>query len=240
MKVPNSLNTDFFTKVVKNGYNLVDFTIGDVKVEIGTSAGDNYCSTIYRVFLDVIDSQQNVEKIQFLIKHELNNETSGELLDKMEVFGKEVDMFKNIVPRLSKITGGVQFAARFYYTLSEPKSKLIVLQDLKELNFRMADRQNALDYEHCCITLDKLGQMHAASMVLAKENPSLMDKYNFGIYHGSVGTTGFIEQLLGANFPTLCDAVRNWDGFEKISEKLDKMKDNFWAIVYEAASDKND
>uniref|UniRef100_A0A1B0GL91 CHK kinase-like domain-containing protein n=1 Tax=Lutzomyia longipalpis TaxID=7200 RepID=A0A1B0GL91_LUTLO len=60
------------------------------------------------------------------------------------------------------------------------------MEDLKELQYQMAQRREGLDFEHCRIALRKLGQMHAASMALVNENLSLMDKFNFGMFHGSV------------------------------------------------------
>ncbi|XP_059620995.1 uncharacterized protein LOC132264721 [Phlebotomus argentipes] len=240
MKVPQCLNTDFFKTVVRNGFHLTDFQIADAKIEIGTSAGDNYCSTIYRVFLSIIDSQANHQKVQFLIKHLLSSDTGESLMKFMHTFGKEVDMIKNIMPRLTKITGGTQFVARFYHSYSEPQSNMIIVQDLKELQYRMADRKEALDYDHCCVALTKLGQMHAASMILTQDNPSLMDNYKFGILHGSENNPGLIQQILGANYPALCKVSKNWVGFEDISQKLNDMQDKFWRIVYECQLGKND
>lgn len=116
MKVPQCLNTNFFETVIRNGFNLTNFQIVQVQIEIGTSAGDNYCSTIYRVFLDVTDSEKNVQKVQFLVKHLLNSETGGSIMEFMNVFDKEIDMFKNILPMLTKISGGIQFGARYLRT----------------------------------------------------------------------------------------------------------------------------
>ncbi|XP_055677686.1 uncharacterized protein LOC129786593 [Lutzomyia longipalpis] len=240
MKVPDFLTKDVLVKIIENGYNFVDFTINNVKVESGVPDGENYCSRVYRVFVDVIDSEKNVERIQLFIKEQLTKDTSEELLENMELFVKEIDMLENILPMLSKIAGGVQFAPKFFHSISEPKVKLIASQDLTEINYHMANRHNSLDYDHCCIALAKLGQMHAASMILAKENPSLMDKYNYGIFHGTVGKKSYIESILGPNFLVLCDSAEKWEGFEEISAKLNKMKDNFWAIVYESDLDKND
>ncbi|XP_055698646.1 uncharacterized protein LOC129799063 [Phlebotomus papatasi] len=194
MKVPQCLDTNFFETVIHNGFNLTNFQISKVQIEIGTSAGDNYCSTIYRVFLDVTDTEKNVQKLQVLVKHLLNSETGGSIMEFMNVFDKEIDMFKNILPMLTKISGGIQFGARFYHSVSEPQSKLIVVQDLKEMQYRMAERKEALDFDHCCIALKKLGQMHASSVILAKENPSLMNKYSFGILHGSENNPGLMQQ----------------------------------------------
>lgn len=104
----------------------------------------------------------------------------------------------------------------------------------------MAERKEALDFDHCCIALKKLGKMHASSVILAKENPPLMDKYSFGILHGSENNPGLMQQCLTYSFPALCDVTKNWEGFEEISKKLDNMKDQFWTIAYDSASRKRD
>uniref|UniRef100_A0A1B0GL90 CHK kinase-like domain-containing protein n=2 Tax=Lutzomyia longipalpis TaxID=7200 RepID=A0A1B0GL90_LUTLO len=114
------------------------------------------------------------------------------------------------------------------------------MEDLKELQYQMAQRREGLDFEHCRIALRKLGQMHAASMALVNENLSLMDKFNFGMFHGSVSNPGQIQLCLPLSFPLLCERVKMWKGFEGIYRKLNRMKENFWPMMYESTSRKHD
>uniref|UniRef100_A0A1B0GJA0 Putative ecdysteroid kinase n=1 Tax=Lutzomyia longipalpis TaxID=7200 RepID=A0A1B0GJA0_LUTLO len=180
------------------------------------------------------------KKIQFLVKRLNGFETSGTFAEFGAIYDLEKDMLKDIMPRLSRLTEGIQFAPRHYHSLPGRQLMLIAMEDLKELNYRMVERRIGLDYEHCCVVLRKLGQMHAASMSLAKEDPSLLDKYTFAPLPGSDEKPGILQTYFSLNFPSLCKIAKNWEDFEDISLKLEQMKDNFWDLVPKSLSRRND
>uniref|UniRef100_A0A1B0CT37 CHK kinase-like domain-containing protein n=1 Tax=Lutzomyia longipalpis TaxID=7200 RepID=A0A1B0CT37_LUTLO len=156
-------------------------------------------------------------------------EQGGLLIDYRAIHEKEVDMLKNILPRFTKLTQGVQFSPRFYYTIPESHMMIIAMEDLRELNYRMVNRRDGLDYEHCRLSLTKLGHLHAASMSASidADDPSSMKKYDVGLFHGTDKKPAVIQQCFSLNFTKLCEVVKNWEGFEAISEKLERMKDKF-------------
>lgn len=128
---------------------------------------------------------------------------------------------------------------RLYYTVDLEDAKIVAMEDLGT-NHKMVDRKLLLDYDHCEIVLKKLGELHGASMVLAEENPSKMDIFCSGLITGSVENPGLAQAALSGNFPMLCDTVKTWQGFEHLSEKLEKLKPTIWAKFYEYSQMKNE
>lgn len=58
------------------------------------------------------------------------------------------------------------FFLRCFYAVKEP-IQIIVFEDLKELGYVMGDRTSGIDEEHCKLVMNKLGRLHAASLMLA-------------------------------------------------------------------------
>ncbi|XP_055698644.1 uncharacterized protein LOC129799061 [Phlebotomus papatasi] len=239
MSVPENLNRNFFENVLKCGFKLKNFELISYDMQLASSPGDNYCSTIYRVVISYRGENGKDDKVQCIVKHIENSGASKVLLDNNNVYKKEVEMLKNIMPRLSELAGGTVFAPKLYYTVDLEDAKIVAMEDLGT-NHKMVDRKLLLDFDHCEIVLKKLGQLHGASMVLAEETPSKMDLFTSGLITGSVENPGLAQAALSGNFPMLCETVKTWPGFEKISEKLEKLKPRIWTMFYEYAQMKNE
>lgn len=57
------------------------------------------------------------------------------------------------------------FVFRCFFTSREP-IQTIVFDDLNQYGYKLANRQNGLNEEHCVVILKKLAKFHAASMIL--------------------------------------------------------------------------
>lgn len=113
MSVPENLNRNFFENVLKCGFKLKNFELISYDMQLASSPGDNYCSTIYRVVISYRDENGKDDKVQCIVKHIENSGASKVLLDNNNVYKKEVEMLKNIMPRLSELAGGTVFAPKY-------------------------------------------------------------------------------------------------------------------------------
>lgn len=167
-KFPEYLSKDFLEKSLQNGFKTSKITIIDYEINAGSSAGDNYCSDIYRAKVIYTKDGKAKNEISLIIKAMPFVESRSPTLDKLEVFDKEVKMYMDIIPKISKLLGGEFMCARCFYSIKQPV-QLIVFEDLKSLGYQMADRQSGIDEKHCRLVLSKLGRFHAASIVLAEK-----------------------------------------------------------------------
>jgi hypothetical protein len=58
----------------------------------------------------------------------------------------------------------------------------LVLEDLSAAGFRMLDRRQGLDLDHCLLVMRTLAKFHAASAVLHQEDPESMKEYDVNFY----------------------------------------------------------
>ncbi|GAB0088248.1 uncharacterized protein DMENIID0001_026420 [Sergentomyia squamirostris] len=149
-------------------------------------------------------------------------------------------MLENFLPKLSQLVNGIQFGPKFYYKFENDSACVIVMEDLSAKGYRMADRLLSLNSDHCAVAISKLSKMHAASMILIKEEPFIEDIFNFGFPEGSSDDPGIQQHVLSDLFPAFCKKVKTWKGFENISRKLEELKPNLWKKTYECISREHD
>ncbi|GAB0094450.1 uncharacterized protein DMENIID0001_097570 [Sergentomyia squamirostris] len=236
MIVPEILDQKFFENVLKSGLQLKEVQVTNLDITLGAAPGDNYCSTIYRAVISYRENDDEIKTSRVIVKYMPKDEMSGAVLARCKVFEKEVKMLDKFLPRLSELASGVKFGAKFYSKFENDTVSVIVMEDLSTNGYRMADRQLSLNRDHCAIVLKKLGKLHAASMLLFKEEPSIHDIYDFGLVEGSIENPGICQAILSEHFPAICENVKTWEGFEDIHKKLEKFKPNLWKRIYECVS----
>lgn len=73
------------------------------------------------------------------------------------------------------------------------REDLLVLEDLAERGFRMADRRSGLDLAHCMAALRELATLHALSLAMKQRQPEV---FNLQVA-GAVRETLFVPENNG-------------------------------------------
>jgi hypothetical protein len=58
----------------------------------------------------------------------------------------------------------------------------LVLEDLSAVGFRMMDRLEGLDLDHCLLVMRSLARFHAASVALHEQDPDSLKQYDVSFY----------------------------------------------------------
>jgi hypothetical protein len=116
------------------------------------------------------------------------------------------------------------FAARCLYYHSRPPASAIVLEDLKEQGFRMADRTVGLDMQHCLLVIKAMAQSHAASAVLHLKDPEIFSPFSESFY--CVCQPSTIKLFIHTNMKNLAKEVETWPLFnDRFASKLHRVAD---------------
>lgn len=165
----------FFAKVLKtNELNINKFTI-----EIATKKGDNYASIMYRAVINYVDSTTKC----LIIKVTPPGEIRSIIMENNFLYPKEMQFYDEILPAIYKMLHSIglntKLSPECYFTCNEPK-KLLIFEDLKDLGYVMHDRKIELTKQETLLILTKLAKFHAASVILEKQNPNIMNLYRKG------------------------------------------------------------
>jgi len=114
-------------------------------------------------------------------------------------------------------------ATCLYYNSGFPASAL-VLDDLKEEGFRLANRTVGLDMQHCLLVMKAIAQQHAASVVLHLKNPEIFKPFSESFYCERQRKA--IELIFQLNMKSLAKEVEKWPLFnDRFASKLHRAAD---------------
>jgi hypothetical protein len=116
--------------------------------------------------------------------------------------------------------------ARCLYYHSGSTTSALVLDDLKEQGFRLADRTVGLDMQHCLLVMKAIAQQHAASAVLHFNDPEIFKPFSESFFCERQRTV--LEQILQNNMKSLAKEVEKWPLFnDRFACKLHRGADKF-------------
>lgn len=110
---PDYISKNLFEVALRSGLKSSTIEIKDLQLSMGSAAGDNYCSDIYRAKITYVNGNGAKEyKISLIVKAMPFSEARGPILEDLEVFDKEVDMYTNVLPKLSILLNGEFLCAK--------------------------------------------------------------------------------------------------------------------------------
>lgn len=112
LPIPDFLTKSFFEQALRSGFNNSAINIYKLTITNGSSAGDNYCSEIYRAKIVYGHSGAKGIKISLIVKAMPYQEHRGPVLEDLNVFDKEVDMYTKIIPEMSKLLNDEYLCAK--------------------------------------------------------------------------------------------------------------------------------
>ncbi|XP_055615204.1 uncharacterized protein LOC129761507 [Toxorhynchites rutilus septentrionalis] len=237
--LPSYLNEALVRSALEHGLEYpkrVEVGIHRFVIRVATSAGDNYLSDVFRAWVRYNRSRDddNIEEASLIVKCMPDTGFRGPVIGQLNAFEKEVDMFRDVVPALSKFVNGEMFAARLFHATTDPV-RMIIFQDLNALGFTMADRtQGGLDYNHCALIMRKIASFHAASMILANSSTAketeLERQFEYGFINPHIApeSNTVLHMLIGGLDTLIECSEKHWVGFDReIVAKLKKMKPTY-------------
>jgi hypothetical protein len=231
---PALLNKQLFKNVLENKFKH-SVNITDFQITAGSKKGDNYTSDIYRVKINY-ECQGRRSDLYLIVKYIIDRDEVRKILLEHSIIKKEKEMYEKILPKINQFMGE-KCSPDCYYITDDPPA--FILEDLKAIEFDVADRQKGLDLEHCKILLQKLGKFHAASIVLNEKEPGVFENFDEGIFRETVNDNFVMEMLVSA-VGKVTEIAKKFDKFEGIVKKLENIKANVEEKIRRCVSQPSD
>ncbi|XP_043467579.1 uncharacterized protein LOC122501882 [Leptopilina heterotoma] len=236
------LNQDFLEKALRKGENDDSIQVHDIFTKAATDKGDNYTSQMIRATIDLsrkVGCRNVTEKKSLIIKVVPDEKKTRELVEKAGLFGTEMIMLIETLPKMNEIQGNIKpFNAKGYY-IQKSDPPLLVFDDLAPMGFRMANRQAGLDIDHSLMALRSLARFHACSIAVCEKEPKTKEIYNKGMFNSAHGPE--MSQFFNSSVKALAKEMANWSEFDpEISEKLLKLSEVIYTKGIEACELKKD
>ncbi|XP_046685625.1 uncharacterized protein LOC124371340 [Homalodisca vitripennis] len=94
-------------------------------------------------------------------------------MEKMRVNTQELKVYNEILPKMYALHSMRISATPFLC----PLKSFLVLEDLRENGYKMADRLQQLDFVHCHRFLESLARFHALSVLAQQRHPELFEEF---------------------------------------------------------------
>lgn len=165
MAVPDWLTKNFFQTCIQ--YREEEpITVTNIKTESAVEPGNNYGSVMVRANIDYTKASLN-SSICLIVKTPLSSleEKYGFMYD------NEVAFYNKFIPKTYNYIKH-DLVPKHY---SSPIPRCIVLEDLCNYGYKMVDRYDLLDLEHCKLYIKAKAKLNALSVAVYKEEPELID-----------------------------------------------------------------
>ncbi|XP_058446775.1 uncharacterized protein LOC131427527 [Malaya genurostris] len=181
-----------FTKLpqyIQNGLKQVaaetGFTEGLYRFEFENASkeGDGFMGDLFKVIV----REKNHADLVVVCKTLPRNEARK--MYTIRLFQREVEAYTEILPMLRKfqIEKGItdrdpkgfwSFPKSYYaYCDVQKLEGVIIMEDLREKQFRMWNKSKPVDYEHTRLLVTELGKLHAISFALKDQKPDLFEPF---------------------------------------------------------------
>ncbi|GAB0088769.1 hypothetical protein DMENIID0001_032330 [Sergentomyia squamirostris] len=221
---PRWLNKFFFNDILRK--ELEYFKIIRVGIAPATGKGENYASIMYRVKLQIENKEKHVLQKTFIVKALPDLGVHQDMIKQFNVFPKEIEMYDTLIPAFEKMYEDVGVKIRFgpsCLMASNEPTDVIVMEDLNEKGYKVANRQVGLDLHHCEILLAKLAKFHAASVLYYEKNGPFKECFKDGIYSEKMRPV--FEQFYEANLKLFTEVIATYDVTPKFGEMMKNWKD---------------
>lgn len=227
--VPTWLNKKFIASILQRHFGEKSTEVRIERLDINSLGGngESYASMMFRVVVHFASTNQRqamnvVVKTLPLFEMALEKLGSGNY----NVQNKEMEMYQHLLPEMKALlvkAGECPNFAPVCYGI-EKKFDVIILEDLSESNYVVADRLKQLNSAHTMLGLQKLARFHAAgAFMYHQQNPSRFDLFQSGFFTRKT-------DAFHVMFESLCDAfvdeIATWQGFEYYALKMRKVRKN--------------
>ncbi|XP_075226749.1 uncharacterized protein LOC142327508 isoform X2 [Lycorma delicatula] len=220
---PEWLNETMVSKALGGNVKIID-----ISLETAVKSGEHYLSTILRAEIKYKNkvNHKNNEKITYNKTNVIFKTYPCGFL-KQFVFDngmlmKEIKMYTTIFPIFTEILG--KYIAPKH--LESQEKEVLILEDLTMDGFKVSNRIEKLDLEHCIHAIEVLADFHGASYIMNKKYPCIIHHVKKEVqYHEN---NLFQKDFVINCFNMVSNEIKTWPGFEKYSTKLRECSENIW------------
>ena len=226
-EIPAWLNKAYIQSTLQKFYRDEDLKVNCLRITQCGGKGESYASSMYRVGTSFSDGSNKKQFKTFVVKTLPEVDIALEKLgsSNYNVQNKEMEMYDHVLPEFRRILKSINEEADIFPAVIavDKTIDVIILEDLAEKQFVMADRLKGLHLEETFLALRKLARMHAASAIAHEKNPSLFNLFDTGFFTRKT-------DVFHVMFESLCDGmiaeVATWDGYEYYAKKLVSVRKN--------------
>ncbi|KAG8329833.1 hypothetical protein J6590_077737 [Homalodisca vitripennis] len=225
--LPDFLDDKFLTGCLQGEFGSSTI-VTHFEAESAVAEGENFASCILRVkcFYKRSDSKK-LESTSLILKAPKQQGVTDMIFTKE---CKEQYFYSNIVPKLSSLHT-VDYVPKSYKC---ENPLVVVMEDLNVMGFKVPNRRDQLDFEHCKFCIQSLAKLQATSIVVGQQDPKYFEHFksnSFKIFNKNPFLNKICPIITSIGANSLADSVRGLSQYEDIVDILYKVSKTLWEFV---------
>lgn len=229
VKVPQWIDKDFFTVVIKRHTADVSAKVVEFFVKTSASPNENFVSTIFRVEIKFSTTLQASNSLSVVLKIPPVDVAQSDFVESSSIYQNELDMYNgplNDIKNLLESVGDFcHINPKLIYHSTKPHS-VIVLEDLGVQGYERIT-QPLESFEDTKLVFQRLAKYHAASYFLINERKADFSRFNFCMF--DIKDPVILDKFLLEPLQVFTEVLESWEGYEEYAEKLKIFRETFIA-----------
>uniref|UniRef100_A0A1B6MKU7 CHK kinase-like domain-containing protein n=1 Tax=Graphocephala atropunctata TaxID=36148 RepID=A0A1B6MKU7_9HEMI len=226
---PKWLDKSFLTFCLSGGKKESDVAISSFDVSSVLPPGNNYSSDLLRVKV-IYKKNKTTCNQSLVIKFLTGYNVITKLFDKL--FDTEPSFYNKYLPEALNITGNLAVPKSFI----SPIPEVLVLEDLKEEGYVMADRCKMLDFDHCKHFFVASANFHATSVAVHEKHPEIVESIGVDpVYAADLAKScaDLHKAMMMKGLLCMADKMESTEKYQKYAEMVRKYASSIWEKVVE-------
>ncbi|KAK5640994.1 hypothetical protein RI129_009541 [Pyrocoelia pectoralis] len=222
---------DVFTKKYLQGvfirYFKQDVEILNIDLDNLLKPGENYCSEMKNILLTFKIGGKKERKLSVVAKCFPENEYTAQFVKEMRFFDCELAFYGTILPKLRTLDYREKITPKVYSCRTKP-IPVVILEDLRKLDFTLAPREVGLDLKHCLLVMEKLAYLHASSFALQQQDSSLFEEFTKCIFR----KVGIMHTLMEICYDEIVEICKRISELQPYADKIKAAKEHVFNKMY--------
>ncbi|RZC42278.1 uncharacterized protein BDFB_013627 [Asbolus verrucosus] len=169
-------------ELIRNIAECQGFKEYKIEVKTGSMKGDGYLGIINTIHVQ--DNNKPSKQLNLIMKSAMSGEKLRECAPVRKAYEREIYMYKTIFPEFKKFSeeSGIRNnfveTAKCYGTLFADKEECLILENLREINFKLWDRMVAMNAEHVALVFTTYAKFHGTSLALKILQPEKHEEFS--------------------------------------------------------------
>ncbi|KAG8316771.1 hypothetical protein J6590_042300 [Homalodisca vitripennis] len=222
---PEWMNEDFLSQCLsdyhKHEVEIISFEV----LPALASFTDNYCSEVFQVKI-LYKCKNEILRKPLIIKSQLRKSFVTKIFENIHI--PEPIFYKDYLTEAVKISSELPVP----YALYSPITEVIVLEDLKERGYKMANRMKRLDLNHCKLFVAASAVLHATSIAVHKTRPDLVESLGRtdSLYSSnkSNSSSQLMKRMLSNGLKCMADNMELYEEYKQYAVNVRRAANNVW------------
>ncbi|KAG8301226.1 uncharacterized protein LOC124370024 [Homalodisca vitripennis] len=223
--VPKWLDEKFLSYCLNKGKDCEEKRVQSFNVSSAVPNGISYCSLLFRVRTEYKEKdEKNANCSSLIVKGPFENSSA-------DYVQTEPRFYNEFLPAAFEISSSITFAPKTHFSKIPD---VIVMEDLCQEGYKLADRRELLDFDHCRLYAIASATFHAVSVAVHKKQPKLVESFGPDKFFTNQKYMAGLKNFFIGGLNYMAEKMRFFDDYKQYADDLRSSSTTIWNMAVDA------